>query len=128
MKIKVDLSELEKLSESLEYAFDPGIPKKSLRIFSLFQHQSLVNNSPVKTGFLRRNWNTEVEDDEAVSTNNTSYLPAVNYGRIYKKSDGTAGKTKGSYFIERTQKKTRDKAIDFLGEVYSKSQEKAGLK
>lgn len=60
--------------------------------------------TPVKTGLLRRRWNTEVGKEGNVVViwlkNNTKYAAAVNYGRRKSKNGKSTGKTRGAYMLE----------------------------
>lgn len=99
-----DLMQLAAVLERGMNAWQQRIFEQEAKKIGLHALAHIKALTPVKTGLLRRRWNTEVtkEGNSYVIwlKNNTKYAAAVNYGRRKAKGGRSTGRTRGAYMLE----------------------------
>lgn len=111
--VVIDLSELKKFQSKLESLDTKKLIKDIVKKVASRHEATLIKNTPVDTGALRRSWDIGIRELPkgylvTVSTH-LKYALYVENGRRKMKDGEEVGFVKGQFFIKRSELNTKGK-------------------
>lgn len=128
MSKNVDTKQLEELYEKLKKASGKDIKKDIAKELGQRLLRNVKRNTPVDTGELRRNWNSQGYETatsyDVEVFNQTKYAPYVEYG--HRKRGGN-GFVNGQLMLTKSELRLRKKAPEIINSKLEKMMREAGL-
>lgn len=111
--VVIDVSELKKLKSKLESLDTKKLIEGIVKKVASRHKATIIKNTPVDTGALRRSWNVEIRENPQgyLVTINTDleYALYVENGHRVMRNEEQIGFVKGQFFIKRSEINTKGK-------------------
>lgn len=111
--VVIDVSELKKLKSKLESLDTKKLLEKTVKRVAQQHLRTIIKNTPVDSGALRRSWNVEIRENPQgyLVTINTDlkYALYVESGHRIMRNGEQVGFVRGQFFIKRSEINTKGK-------------------